>query len=232
MPHMAIAANHFLRRNPSLKFLNSLTVKCKCFQKIKGSEEVMEACFKEIRGFLYFFFFFFFFFFFITNKRTKLGKIGIWPKNWGILLGISLCVQNFLRILGKPVKSRNVKEFQDTGKPVIQCQWVCSIARTYHVVLSQNIRKGYFSHRRPGKAQMSLRISAVSPEPLALADIGSMGKLAKVVWNIPEGCNWSESINEPAREKGTLWFSGLWFFKYACAVCIWVTGTRLFPEAS
>ena len=94
--------------------------------------------------------------------------------------------------------------------------------------MNQNIRKGYCSHRRPGKAQMSLRISAVSPEPLALADIGSMGKLATVVWNVPEGCNWSESINEPAREKGTLCFSGLCFFSNTHAQSVFGLQTDFF----
>ena len=33
------------------------------------------------------------------------------------------------------------------------------------------MRKGYLSHRRPTKAQVSLRISAVSPEPLLFTGV-------------------------------------------------------------
>ena len=35
------------------------------------------------------------------------------------------------------------------------------------------MRKGYLSHKRPAKAQASLRTCAVSPVPLLFADIGS-----------------------------------------------------------
>ena len=37
--------------------------------------------------------------------------------------------------------------------------------------LSQHMTKVSISHRRPAKAQASLRISAVSPEPLLFADM-------------------------------------------------------------
>ena len=41
----------------------------------------------------------------------------------------------------------------------------------YIYFLSWYMRKGYLSHKRPAKAQASLRISAASPEPLLLTDM-------------------------------------------------------------
>ena len=40
-----------------------------------------------------------------------------------------------------------------------------------HNYVQKHMRKGYLSHRRPAKAQASLRMSAVSPEPLLFADM-------------------------------------------------------------
>ena len=37
--------------------------------------------------------------------------------------------------------------------------------------MSQHMRKGYLSHRRPAKAQARRRISAVSPDPLLFTDM-------------------------------------------------------------
>ena len=45
---------------------------------------------------------------------------------------------------------------------------MCSLD-TFEVDLSQLMRLWYLSHRRPAKAQASLRIRAVSPEPLLFA---------------------------------------------------------------
>ena len=47
------------------------------------------------------------------------------------------------------------------------CQYVSSMYKLYILVhnLSQLMRLWYLSHRRPAKAQASLRIRAVSPEP-------------------------------------------------------------------
>ena len=91
-------------------------------------------------------------------------------------------------------------------------QIICAVRtnKTCHVsTVGQSMRSWYLSHRRPAKAQASLRIRAVSPEPSLFAHIH--GKLLSLPFHCTTMSQASDSMTTPTET----------FLKMVGAWCLW-----------